>query len=58
MNAWLAANWRWVLAAVIWLVFCAGAMAFLIGARRGNTESQFSADELRRVRDLTRDDTH
>ena len=58
MNAWLAANWRWVLTAVIWIVFCAGALAFLAGARRGQGESQYSPGELRRVRDFARDDTH
>lgn len=58
MNAWLTANWRWVLAAVIWLVFCAGVLVYLAGTRRGRTESQYSPDELRRVRELARDDTH
>lgn len=56
MNTWLAANWRWVLAFLIWLAFCAGALVFLAGARRGSTE--YTPEELRRVRDLARDDTH
>lgn len=51
MNAWLAANWRWVFGAVVWLALCAGAFAFFASSRR-------PCERRARVRELARDDTH
>ena len=55
---WLAANWGWIVVFVWWLGGCACAWALFVGACRGRTESAYSPEELRRVRDFARDDTH
>jgi hypothetical protein len=70
MIAWLAANWGWLVALVLWGSACVFAGLVIAAVRQQDADDELlrltvrgepyllSQEELRRVRDLARDDTN